>query len=50
MYVCRGQIKKMMGDAPNRMQDIWIWNGRPHWDDIFAEMLKNRQHRCRSQT
>eukprot|EP01036_Dinobryon_divergens_P033073 gene33073-42785_t len=41
----KGQIKKMASeDAPNRLQDIWIWNGRPHWDDIFAEMLKNRQH------
>lgn len=43
----KGQIDKMRAggaSAPNRLQDIWIWNGRPHWDDIFAEMKANRQH------
>ena len=23
-------------DARNRLQDIWIWNGRPDWDQIFT--------------
>jgi hypothetical protein len=26
------------------VQDVWIWNGRPYWDDIFANMKKQRQH------
>ena len=34
----------MSSEAENRLQDIWIWNGRPNWDEIFAEMLKSRQH------
>ena len=21
--------------APNKFQDIWVWNGRPNWDEIF---------------
>ena len=32
-------------DAPNRFQDCWVWRGRPKWDDIFANVKKNRQHR-----
>ena len=34
-----------MPDAPNRFQDVWIWNGRPEWDDIFSGVQQNRQHR-----
>lgn len=41
----KGQIKKMRAPNPaNRLQDIWIWNGRPHWDEIFQEMKEQRQH------
>lgn len=32
------------GHAENRLQDIWIWNGRPQWDEIFREMKEQRQH------
>lgn len=36
---------KHSGGAPNRLQDIWIWNGRPQWDEIFAvSMHKNSQN------
>lgn len=24
--------------AENRLQDIWVWNGRPDWDQIFANV------------
>lgn len=27
----------------NKYQDIWIWNGRPPWDDIFAYVKQHRQ-------
>ncbi len=30
--------------AANRLQDIWVWNGRPKWDDIFQSMKDQRQH------
>ena len=41
----KGQIKKMRNpNAPNRLQDIWIWNGRPYWDDIFHYVKEQRQH------
>ena len=41
----KGQIQKMKAPNPaNRMQDIWIWNGRPYWDDVFADMKEYRQH------
>ena len=30
-------------DAPNRLQDIFIWNGRPDWDSVFKEMKESRQ-------
>jgi hypothetical protein len=41
----RGQIGKMkVTNAMNRFQDIWVWNGRPHWDEIFNEMKAQRQH------
>ncbi len=28
----------------NRLQDVWVWNGRPNWDEIFAHMKEQRQH------
>lgn len=41
----RGQVKKMKEThSENRLQDIWIWNGRPHWDEVFREMKEQRQH------
>lgn len=30
-------------EAPNRLQDIFVWNGRPAWDSIFAEIRESRQ-------
>jgi len=35
---------KRGGASPNRLQDIWIWNGRPDWDQIFADIKDQRQH------
>ncbi|GBG31984.1 NADPH oxidase 5 [Hondaea fermentalgiana] len=29
--------------AANQYQNIWIWNGRPNWDEIFAYVKQNRQ-------
>jgi len=23
---------------PNNLQDVWVWNGRPDWDQIFTQM------------
>jgi Ferric reductase NAD binding domain len=41
----KGQIKKMKKPNPaNRLQDIWVWNGRPYWDEVFEEMAEQRQH------
>lgn len=31
-------------ESVNRFQDIWIWNGRPNWDEIFADMREKRDH------
>ncbi|GMI05932.1 hypothetical protein TrVE_jg417 [Triparma verrucosa] len=31
-------------NAPNRLQDVWVWNGRPDWDKIFAQNKRQRQH------
>ena len=31
-------------NSPNCLQDIWIWNGRPNWDEIFAQIKQQRQH------
>jgi hypothetical protein len=28
----------------NRLQDIWVWEGRPHWDQVFREVRDQRQH------
>jgi NAD(P)H-flavin reductase len=41
----KGQVQRMKDARPqNRLQDIWVWNGRPHWDDIFKDMKDQRQH------
>jgi hypothetical protein len=41
----KGQVARMKDARPqNRLQDIWVWNGRPHWDEIFRDMKENRQH------
>ena len=42
----KGQIQKMKKNprAANRLQDIWIWNGRPNWDNVFENMKAERQH------
>ena len=36
-----------MGDAraPNRFQDVWVWSGRPAWDQVFDQVRSGRQHR-----
>jgi hypothetical protein len=33
----KGMVKHMKSNpmASNRFQDIWVWNGRPNWDEIF---------------
>uniref|UniRef100_A0A7S2R8R2 FAD-binding FR-type domain-containing protein n=1 Tax=Mucochytrium quahogii TaxID=96639 RepID=A0A7S2R8R2_9STRA len=31
------------GSLENRMQDIYVWNGRPGWDDIFSYVKLNRR-------
>lgn len=33
----KGMVSYMKSNpmAPNRFQDIWVWNGRPNWDEIF---------------
>jgi hypothetical protein len=41
----KGQVQKMKLAKPsNRFQDVWVWNGRPNWDEIFREMREQRQH------
>lgn len=41
----KGQIKKMKSKSPpNRLGDIWVWNGRPNWDEVFCEVAQERQH------
>lgn len=41
----KGQVQKMKsGNSANRFQDIWVWNGRPNWDEIFREVKDQRQH------
>jgi hypothetical protein len=32
-------------NPPNRMQDIWIWDGRPVWDQIFSTNKEERRYR-----
>lgn len=29
--------------APNRLQNLWVWNGRPDWDQVFRKMKEQRQ-------
>jgi hypothetical protein len=36
--------QKRGGASSNRLQDIWVWNGRPDWDQIFADIKDQRQH------
>lgn len=33
-----------VASAKNRLQNIWIWNGRPNWDIVFQDMKVQRQH------
>lgn len=41
----KSQVKKMKETNPdNRLQDIWIWSGRPNWDEIFKDIKDQRQH------
>ena len=41
----KGQVARMKDARPqNRLQDVWVWNGRPHWDEIFKDMKEQRQH------
>jgi NADPH oxidase len=35
---------KRGGNPPNRLQDVWVWDGRPEWDQIFADVKDQRQH------
>jgi len=27
---------------PNRLSNIWVWNGRPKWDPVFEDVAKRR--------
>ena len=39
------QVERMQDEsAPNRLQDVWVWNGRPNWNEIFSDMRDQRQH------
>ena len=42
----RTQIDAMRSPATakNRLQNIWVWNGRPQWDLVFNEMRAQRMH------
>lgn len=41
----KGQVASMKEPMPsNKLQDIWVWNGRPMWDQIFKEIKDQRQH------
>jgi hypothetical protein len=42
----KNQIQHMRKNpkASNRLQDIWVWNGRPQWEEIFQTMKLERQH------
>jgi hypothetical protein len=42
----KGMIEYMRShkeSAPNKFQDINVWNGRPNWDEIFEVCTL---HRC----
>jgi hypothetical protein len=46
----KGQTEKMRQSnadtvGNNRLQDIWVWSGRPPWDDVFKQMRQQRQHK-----
>ena len=42
----KNQRKAMKeAESPNRFQDVWIWDGRPEWDEIFSDIKENREHR-----
>ena len=30
--------------AKNRLQNIWVWSGRPQWEIIFSDLKEQRQH------
>uniref|UniRef100_A0A7S3LKL7 Ferric reductase NAD binding domain-containing protein n=1 Tax=Aplanochytrium stocchinoi TaxID=215587 RepID=A0A7S3LKL7_9STRA len=32
----QGEVQMDGHRAPNRIQDIWVWRGRPEWNTIFA--------------
>mmetsp|Transcript_28308 Transcript_28308/g.90574 ORF Transcript_28308/g.90574 Transcript_28308/m.90574 type:complete len:424 (-) Transcript_28308:265-1536(-) len=42
------EASEILGDAqkveqtPNRLQDVFVWSGRPVWDKIFAQVKANR--------
>ena len=36
-HVCLPQTLKS-ADAPNRLQDVHVWDGRPDWDQVFARV------------
>ena len=41
------EITRRMADpkgAPNRMQNLWVWDGRPDWDQIFTQVKLQRIH------
>ena len=39
----KNQRKAMKKPNP-WFQDVWIWDGRPEWDEIFSD-IKSREHR-----
>ena len=43
----KDQKKAMAAPAgqPNRLQDVWVWDGRPEWDEIFSTLREQRQHK-----
>jgi len=43
-------MERVMADpesAPNHMQDLWVWNGRPNWDTMFQHVKNKRDKRFR---
>lgn len=49
MTPSKDQVKVMTAAAEgktahNRLQDVWVWQGRPHWDAVFTQMKEQRQH------
>ena len=43
----RDQVKIMDSGVKSKLQSngLWIWDGRPHWDEIFKDVKSQRQHR-----